>query len=202
MSDLANEQLQLQYRTALEPFQGALIGAKPSRLNLREIRLQAYITVRGVLASAEVSEGLESAGLSTPAKLSSTAHYATDGADVLLWISPNESLLISPMSQRDHWVQTLQRTLQGSFAAVIDTSGSFNCLELQGPAVEACLAKLSHYNFAEREFPVGKVVTTTLKGIPCHFVRMDRDCFRILMRFSFSHYLYRLISHAAAAYQA
>lgn len=192
MSDVA------RYRTALDPLHAAGVFASRSHIALHETRELGYITIRGALADQEVRAAYGRLGLEPPTALSFTG----DDNCRLLWLSPNECLLICPLAQRDGWIERLRQALEGCFAAVVDTSGTFVCLELGGAAAPACLMKLCAYDLGPRNFPAGKVITTVIKGIPCHLVHLEEGRIAVLMRYSFAHFLYRLIAHAASAADA
>ncbi|WP_024304314.1 sarcosine oxidase subunit gamma [Pseudogulbenkiania sp. MAI-1] len=186
-----------QYRTALEPFRAPLRPASVPWLQLCEQRGLAFITVRGQLAADDIRQAYASLGLFPPPALGMTQA----GECRLLWLSPNECLLLCPLAAQEHWLTRLRAAFAGCFAAVVDTSGTFSCVELHGSDAATCLAKVCHYDFSGRNFPVGKVVTSVIKGIPCQFIRMEQGVIRVLMRYSFAHYLYRLLTHAAAEFQ-
>lgn len=192
MSDL------IRYRTALEPFQAQLTDIPAPGLRLIEHREYAFISVRGQLGDPAIREAYARAGLNAPERALSLTQNPNE---TLLWISPNECLLICPLAQREQWLSRLREALADCFAAVVDTSGTFAYLELRGEQAAQCLAKVCHYDFDEANFPVGKVVSSVIKAIPCHFIRTEQSGIRVLLRFSFAHFLYRLIAHAAAEFQ-
>ena len=190
MSELA------RYRTALEPFTEELAALASAQLSISEKREHGFITLRGELHSPAVEQDYARLGLKAP---SQPLSYTGEDKARLLWVSPDECLLVCAPGAKQHWLERLTDPSIQTLA-VIDTSGTYSYLELSGEQVEACLGKVCPYNFGARSFPVGKVVGSVIKGIPCLFVRVEPYRFQVLVRFSFANYVFRLLSHATAEF--
>ena len=117
------------------------------------------------------------------------------GCSNVWWIGPSEWILIGPTSQFKDIEENLRRQLKEEFA-VVDVSGGFVLLGLEGIEAEAVIRKSSPYNVNAENFPIGKVVGTRF-GKTQVTLRRFKDGFQILCRSSFSDYLWAWLRDAS-----
>ncbi len=82
----------------------------------------------------------------------------------------------------------------------MDLSGGQTLVQLSGEAVQMVLKKSSGYDFSVDHFPVGRCVQTTFAKATALVSRTGDDAFDLVIRRSFSDYLFRWIMDAADEY--
>jgi len=141
------------------------------------------VTMRG-----DPSELARATGLDAPGMRLST----TDGADSLLWMSPDELLLICDDAPTR--ASRLADALYGSFAAVADVSDARAVFDLAGPGATATLAKLMPVDFAA--MAPGEVRRSRLAQVPAATWRHG-DGWRIVCFRSVAVYVEAALCNAA-----
>ena len=101
------------------------------------------------------------------------------GGGVVLWMSPDEWLLVCRRSQRDQLLRAMRGALLDVFAQVIDTSAAMTAVRLVGPH---CLTLLQH---------LGPTVIV---------LRSDGDGVLLVFRRSVADHVWRLIERTAQPY--
>lgn len=81
----------------------------------------------------------EAAGLAIPAPIGITG----DGSRSLGWMSPDELLLILPVSETSSAVSALGQALSGEHALVVDVSDARAVFDVTGPDAKDVIAKLA-----------------------------------------------------------
>lgn len=171
----------------------------PSALNrvvFSELPHLGYIVLRGKADDSAFMQGVASVlGHSLPVQPRQVLH-AAEGA--VLWLSPDEWLLVCPRSQRDTMLAALTAALKGLFAQVVDNSGGFTTLRIAGPEHLALLRQLGPYDFESQA--VGTVASTVMSKTSVTVVRTDATGVLLVFRRSFADYLWRLIERTAKPY--
>jgi sarcosine oxidase, subunit gamma len=116
----------------------------------------------------------------------------------VLWLSPDEWLLVCPRSRRDGLMSALTAALKGVFAQVVDNSGGFTTLRLAGPDHLMLLRQLGPYDFESQA--IGSVASTVMSKTAVTVVRTDAAGVLLVFRRSFADYLWRLIERTAKPY--
>lgn len=114
----------------------------------------------------------------------------------VLWQGPDEWLVVSQMAA-DRLVATLQRSVAGAHAAVVDVSANRTVLELRGTAARAVLEKGCPLDLHPRAFAPGRAVATTVARIPLVLWQVGPDSYRLLPRSSFAEYVARWLLDAS-----
>lgn len=115
----------------------------------------------------------------------------------LYWIAPDEWLLLIPEKTEFEVERKLRQEATGHYA-IINVSGAQTLLELSGEWAEAMLKKTAAYDVHISQFPVGKVVTTVCAKTQAVLRRTGDDAFQIIVRRSFSDYLWQWLVDAGS----
>jgi sarcosine oxidase subunit gamma len=117
----------------------------------------------------------------------------------LYWLGPNEWLAIVAGGTEAEVEARLRHTLSGHFS-VVDVSGGQTLVNLSGEAIAMVLKKSSVYDFHSSQFARGRCVQTTFAKASAMVSRKADDSFDLVIRRSFSDYLFRWIVDAASEY--
>ncbi|MFI7066171.1 sarcosine oxidase subunit gamma [Kribbella sp. NPDC050124] len=110
------------------------------------------------------------------------------GEQVVLWLGPDEWLIVSEPAVAD--VAARLRVAAGDgHVAIVDVSANRTVLELSGPHVREVLEKGCPVDLHPRVLADDTAVLTTLARVPVLLWKVDRTTFRILPRTSFSSYV-------------
>ena len=160
-----------------------------------EIPLLGYISLRGNASNdafmAAVTQVLGSAPLSQPCSLV-VANLCS-----ILWLAPDEWLLICPRERSLKLQQALQAALVGVHSQVEDNSGGFTSVLLQGKNARDALSHCTVYDL--HALNANKVVGTTFGKETCYLHRQD-DGYKLIFRRSFGDYIWRYLERAATPY--
>jgi len=175
-------------------------GSSPKAPNpgvyLWEEALKTHLALRGDANNADFRQGIEAAtGIALPETLQS----AQSGDWVLSWIAPDEWLLTGPGDQAFTMETTLRQHLSGHYA-VINVSGGQTLVRVAGTEARSVLMKSCPYDVHDRNFPVGKVVTTVLAKSQATIRRVGEDDWELVVRRSFADYVWRWLMDASEEY--
>ncbi len=125
----------------------------------------------------------------------------TAGDLTVLWLGPDEWLVLSPPGAEAAIVARLRETLGAIHAAVTDVSGNHARLRLAGNHARDVLAKGCSLDLHPRRFQPGQCAQTLILrcGIILHQID-DRPSYDLLPRRSFAEYLWMWLSDAMAEY--
>ena len=164
---------------------------------LHEKKLLGHLNLRGNCADVDFLAGVQATlGLALPiTPCSSTLSEDTQ----IMWLAPDEWLIIVASGTEFEVEQKLRSALKGHFA-VSDISGAQTLLELSGRNVIDLMKKSTGYDLHLESFPVGKVVGTTFAKAGAHILRVSEDKFQLVVRRSFSDYVWLWIQHGSQEY--
>lgn len=156
---------------------------------------QGCVLIRGDLATAALKNA--ATGL-TGVDMPGTRGAAGNGERGILWMSPDELLLLLPRAEAAQAAQDLQGQLDGGHALVADVSDMRAHFLLTGPMVREVLAKLTPADLSPEAFGPGELRRTKVgqvaAGLWMHDVRtVQLFCFR-----SVAEYMFALLKTAAA----
>ena len=117
----------------------------------------------------------------------------------LYWLGPNEWLAIVAGGTEAEVEARLRQTLRGHFS-VVDVSGGQTLVNLSGEAAAMVLKKSSVYDFHSSQFAQGRCVQTTFAKASALISKSADGSFDLVIRRSFSDYLFRWIADAASEY--
>lgn len=160
---------------------------------LWEEALKTHLVIRGDAADDAFQKGVKAAtGLALPKQLSSehNEHWA------LSWISPDEWLLVGPGTEAFAMELALREQLSGHYA-VVNVGGGQTLVRLSGEKARAVLMKSCPYDVHDRNFPVGKVVTTVFAKSQTTLRRLGENDWELVVRRSFADYVWRWLLDAS-----
>ncbi|WP_024275815.1 sarcosine oxidase subunit gamma family protein [Hyphomicrobium sp. 802] len=160
-----------------------------------EIPLRGYVSLRGNSADPAFVEKVSTA-IGVPLPVDPCTFTVANGVKVL-WISPDEWMVVCARSRLGELIAALQAGLQGIRSQVADNSGGYTQVLLQGRNALDVLQHASVYNFAALQ--PGRVVGTTF-GKSSVYAYRSGNGFCLLMRRSFADYIWRYLARAAAPY--
>lgn len=164
-------------------------------LTLREEALKTHLIIRGK-ADDNFAAGVEKAtGMALPGRLQSQSQ----GDWTLRWLTPDEWLLTGPGDQAFAMENRLRDNLSGHYA-VINVSGGQTLIRLSGEQARTVLMKSCPYDVHERNFPVGKVVSTVFAKNQATLCRLGEDDWEIIARRSFAVYIWRWLLDAGSEF--
>lgn len=160
-----------------------------------EIRHLAYISLRGNSAdSAFVAAATRALG--TPLPVTSCS-FIESGPLKILWLSPDEWIVICTRADRAHIIGALNSALSGIKSQVADNSGGYTQILIEGRNAEDVLSHTSVYNI--HDLTEGRVVGTTF-GKSSVYMHRYGEGFCLLLRRSFADYIWRYLTRAARPY--
>jgi sarcosine oxidase subunit gamma len=121
----------------------------------------------------------------------------TAGDLTVLWLGPDEWLLLTPPGAETAIIARLRKALTGIHAAVTDVSGNHARLRLAGDRARDVLAKGCSLDLHPRRFQPGQCAQTLILrcGVILHQID-HRPSYDLLPRRSFAEYLWMWLSDA------
>ena len=155
-----------------------------------------FIYLRGVAGDAAFTQEVAAVlGGNIPTQPKQTA-YTQQAA--ILWLSPDEWLLVCSYAEKNTLLHKLQDALKGVYAQVVDNSGGFMLMRINGTEATTVLRHISPYNFEALQ--TGQCVQTVAKKTTVVVVKVaENDCAFIFRR-SFADYLWRILQKTAKPY--
>ncbi|NRD71919.1 sarcosine oxidase subunit gamma family protein [Shewanella sp. VB17] len=193
------QQLSLNGVQAISPLSGR-VSQTSQRQNvsvyLSELAFLGHLVLRGNSDNEKFAAAIkEVLGVSLPAALQSEAKDELS----ISWISPDEWLVILPIKQAFAVESRLRIIVEGHFA-VVNVSGGQTVLSLSGSNALQVLHKSTPYDVHERNFPVGKVVTTVFAKSQVVIRRTGLESWELTVRRSFADYVWLWLTDAAREY--
>lgn len=115
----------------------------------------------------------------------------------ILWISPDEWLIVCERAQRQPLQQALETALSGIHSQVVDNSGGYTWVALQGTRIVDLLRHCTVYDV--ENLTAGHVVGSTFGKLSTFIVR-NHEGFHLVLRRSFADYIWRYLERSAAPY--
>ncbi len=173
----------------------ALPGATYDGLvRIEERGPRGMITVKGDLASPALRAVVtDVAGVDFPGQRE--ASYA--GERGLLWMAPDELLVLVPHEAVREAVSTIADALTGDHHLVADVSEARACFGLSGPAARDVVAKLTPADLHPESFAPGALRRTRLAQVPAAFWMPYEDAFEVVCFRSVAVYVFDLLVAAA-----
>jgi sarcosine oxidase subunit gamma len=168
-----------------------------ARVVFREQAHMGHLNLRGNPEDEMFRRGVaEVLGVELPVEPGS---YTSSDESRLYWLGPNEWLAIVAGGTEAEVEARLRQTLSGHFS-VVDVSGGQTLVNLSGEALALVLKKSSVYDFHSSQFDQGRCVQTTFAKASALVSKSADDSFDLVIRRSFSDYLFRWIVDAGSEY--
>jgi sarcosine oxidase, subunit gamma len=160
-----------------------------------EIALLGYICLRGDSSNTTFANAAKLAvGVTLPTLPCSLINTPWG---YVYWLSPDEWLIVCTREMRAELQQKLTAGLSGIHSQVVDNSGGFTSVLLQGKNAQDALSHCTVYDL--HALTAGKIVGTTFGKVSCFLHRQD-DGYKLIFRRSFADYIWRYLERAAAPY--
>ncbi|SHI39715.1 sarcosine oxidase subunit gamma [Wenxinia saemankumensis] len=161
---------------------------------IREAGPVGMVTFRGDLGAEPVQRALgEVAGLDLPER-----GRAAIGARTLLWMSPDELMLVCDRGEAGALAADLSARLDGVHHLALDISDARTVLVVEG-AVREVLAKLAPVDLHPSVFPVGAFRRTRLNQVAAAFWLVSETEARVICFRSVAEYVRKLLDISAEA---
>lgn len=171
----------------------------PTGLEVRELPFLTQLTLRLQPGSPAAQAVEASLGITLPGPL-----RAEMSGDVkVLWMGPDEWLLVAPEGRQHDLVAQLRSAIGDAFATVTDVSAQRTTLALSGHLVRTVLAHGCAIDLDPRVTPVGSCLTTVLAQAPITLVVRGEAASSVwlLVRSSFASYLATWLVDACTEYR-
>jgi sarcosine oxidase subunit gamma len=160
-----------------------------------EIALLGYISLRGNSQNEAFIYAVNTAlSIALPTQACSMVYTAWGS---ILWLSPDEWLIVCKRDQRAALQQSLETALAGIHSQVVDNSGGFTTVLLKGKNASDVLHHCTVYDL--NMLQAGKVVGTTF-GKTSIFLHKQVDGYSLIFRRSFADYIWRYLERSAQPY--
>ena len=169
----------------------------PRAVRIREVPFLTMVGVRAVPASAAAGRIETRLGVSLPSACGAVT--TGDGVSVL-WLSPDEFLVVSDEQRPAPLTTSLVEALQGEPGSATDLSANRTTIELSGPMALEVLEKGCPLDLHPRAFEVGTAYVTRIGSVPVILWKVTDDVYRILPRSSFADFLGRWLLDAMAEF--
>lgn len=190
-------ELTMLRESPLAHLEGEMRATHGRAVALREAGLLSMVSVR-VEPGSEAAERIGAAlGCLLPPACGQTA---SAGEHTVLWLGPDEWLVVSGWDEPSTLTALLQRALAGERGSVADVSANRTVLELSGGQARAVLEKGCPVDLHPRAFVPGQAVTTTMGPVPVLLWQTGAAGYRLLPRSSFADYLARWLLDAMSEY--
>lgn len=161
-----------------------------------EIGLMGYISLRGHSGDAAFTAAASRAlGVPLPVE---PCTYTEKGLLKVLWLSPDEWLIVCTRADRAHIVGALSATLKDIRSQVIDNSGGYTQILLEGANATDLLSHATVYNL--QALTNGRIVGSTFGKSSLYMHRLGDDGYCLILRRSFADYIWRYLERAANPY--
>ncbi|MFJ9388990.1 sarcosine oxidase subunit gamma [Nocardioides sp. NPDC101246] len=167
-------------------------------VRVREEQFLTMVGLRVPVGSADRDRLAQILGAELPARC---GEVATGHDVVVLWLSPDEYLVISQSVAGSTLASYLRAGVSEGAAAVVDLSANRTTLRLEGPSAQAVLEKGCPLDLHPRAFATGTAVATNIGRVPVLLWKVGTDSYRILPRASFADYLGRWLIDAMAEFK-
>lgn len=180
-----------------EPLAALGADAFDGRVRVQPCAPQGMILIRADLGDAQRAATVSDvAGVRLPGRRGT----AFAGARGLLWMSPDEALLLLPYPEVRATLAELDQRFSGAHALVADVSDARALFRLtgEGLALRETLAKLAPVDMAPGIFEPGEVRRTRLAQVAAAFWMRDAATIELVCFRSVAHYVFDLLCTAAA----
>lgn len=164
--------------------------------DISDVGLQGMITIRGDLADPSFADRLASAlGGSLP-----DVRRFTDGeAGRVIWMAPDELLLLTDYEHVGAKVSQLSEALSGAHALVLDMSDARAMFRITGDTAAEIIAKGAPVDLAPASFKTGDVRRTRLGQLAVGVWKTDDapDSFDLICFRSVASHVFDWLCHAA-----
>ena len=176
---------------AVTPLNGARFEGLAT---IEDAGLRGMITLRGDLSSNEVRAAVKEAiGLDVPAQRQALSGQGT----AVLWMSPDELLLICAYDGVAETIATLEEALKGQHFLAVNVSDARTYMQVSGAGARETLAKLCPVDLSPAAFTPGMFRRTRMAQVPAAFWLDGAGTFHLICFRSVADYAFNLLKTAA-----
>ena len=124
---------------------------------------------------------------------------AFKGETGVLWMSPDELLILLPYADVPDALGRIAKALKGQHHLAVNVSDARALLTVQGPFAREVIAKLAPVDLHPGAFAPGQVLRTRLGQIAAAFWMTDSQTFNVICFRSVADYAFDLLAASAAA---
>lgn len=171
----------------------------PGHLGIAEIPFTAQVNLR----VDPKSLAAERIGIALGAMLpNQPGDVVLVGELTVLWLGPDEWLLVGPEGSQEDIQTTVDTALAGDHAAVVDVSANRTVLSVSGPKARDLLNKGCALDLHPNSFESNRCAQTTLARAGVILVCRDAELpsYWLIVRSSYARYLVDWLTDAAAEY--
>jgi sarcosine oxidase subunit gamma len=171
----------------------------PARVRLSEVPFLTQLTLRVAPSTAAA----RAAGYALGAPLPTAPNTTSAAREVqILWMGPDEWLVIGPTEARSRLRDRLEAALAGEHATVVDVSAHRTVIEVAGSDARELLMKGCAVDLHPRTFGPGRCVQTTLaRAQVVLLARTPEPAYWVFVRASFAEYLAEWLLDASGEYR-
>lgn len=176
--------------------QSALAGARFDGIaTVAEAELIGMITIRGDAGDKAFPAAVKKAcGVALPGQRA----LDRKGDKQLIWMSPDEWLLVLPYNQADATVAELEKALNGVHSLVVNVSDARAVFDVIGPQARDVLAKLFPVDLSVAAFGEGMIRRSRMAQVPAALWMEGPNSFRVVCFRSVAQYAFDVLCTAAA----
>jgi sarcosine oxidase subunit gamma len=181
--------------TARSPLAHLAAPPPSAALTLREMPFHGMVDLRLDLRDKGARQAVESALVAT---LPEANRATLCAAGSVLWLGPDEFLIVTEPRGEASLMATLSAAVRGRRGAVVDLSDSRTIIVLSGPRARDLLAKGSGLDLHPRTFQPGRCGQSFLAKVKIALVQLDDvPSYHIIVERSVAEYLYLWLADAA-----
>ena len=176
------------------------VEADESRgVEMGERAFWGHVNLRGDGTDEAFQAGVESVvGARAPIEPNTVSRV---GDTFIVWLGPDEWLVISPPDIKDSLSAKLEETLTGLHVSVNDISGGQMIIRLRGTHARDLLSKGCPLDLHPRVFGAGQCAQSHIAKSNALIIQVDdRPTYDVIVRRSFADYLARWLKHAGMEY--
>jgi sarcosine oxidase subunit gamma len=193
------QEITLEARSPLMDMAARMANVSSDRVKLAEVPFKTQLTLRGNADEKTFVDGVKRAlGVALPTKANTVN---SKGEIDILWMGPDEWLILAPEGEATRLMSTLKVMLSDQLIALVDVSDNRTMLTLSGSASWDVLNKGAHLDFHPRSWKKGMIAQSTYGRAQVIFWQSGNEPeFRLLVRNSFAEYLATFLMDAMAEF--
>ena len=166
----------------------------PRGVLLSEEQFLTQVNLRALPGSPAVARIEHALDLALPHQPN---RVAGDERNAVLWLGPDEWLVVAPDGQADHVVRVVRGAIGDSLGSTVDVSANRTTLRLAGPVAREVLEKVCSLDLHPRAFGPGQCAQTLVGRTQAVLWQVSTEpAYRLLVRCSFANYLADLLLDA------
>jgi sarcosine oxidase subunit gamma len=176
------------------------LSADDKVLAIKEHAFLGHVNIRGASENKKFTAAAKNAiGVELPTQANT---FLVAGENTVIWLGPNEWLVITPSGKATALVEKLEKLLADIFSAVNDVSGGNTVLEVSGDKAQALLRKGCPLDLHHSVFSTGQCAQTVIAKTSMILWQTDEaPIYKLVVRRSFADYLGLWLVDAAREYR-